>query len=42
MIKKVLFIGLFDFVINGYLDIIECVSYLFDYVYIGLFYNFEK
>ncbi|AHX74613.1 pantetheine-phosphate adenylyltransferase [Streptococcus agalactiae] len=42
MTKKALFTGSFDPVTNGHLDIIERASYLFDHVYIGLFYNLEK
>lgn len=43
MLDKIgLFIGLFDLMINGYLDMIEWVSRFFDKFYVGIFFNFYK
>ncbi len=39
---KLIITGSFDPMTNGYLDMIECASKLFDKLYVGVFYNPHK
>lgn len=42
MIIKVIYLGIFDFIINGYLDLVICVLEMFSYVILVIVDSFSK